>query len=308
MILIKITGCYEWIFWTEEYSSSAGSKYKSDHCLLTSHHPQEANYGTNRIWTNNPTFLLSGQLTGEILLQRKTNYSIMFLGFDPIETRHRTRHYVHESHIYSWVEKSNILNVKNNYFSPDRIFSTFDNPASITVISQNFSKRSMPWDWRCLVDGSRQQLNILAKKIANFSFYCQHSLLIENHKIILQVTMRNWAAQSHIYLIFTSYKLVRKGQTCRGGDSVIISLIYIFWLQREQSTSVPLMNSSSRRMVASACLSAWPVMVSPTVERILFLMLMKPASRSVISSSSSCYHVSFHHEIHYESTAHVWQH
>ena len=35
--------------------------------------------------TNNPTFLLSGQLTG----------------FDPIETRHRTRHYVHESHIYS---------------------------------------------------------------------------------------------------------------------------------------------------------------------------------------------------------------
>ena len=101
MILIKISGCYEWIFWTEEYSSSAGSKYKSDHCLLTSHHPQEANYGTNRIWTNNPTFLLSGQLTGEILLQRKTNYSIMFLGFDPIETRHRTRHYVHESHIYS---------------------------------------------------------------------------------------------------------------------------------------------------------------------------------------------------------------
>jgi hypothetical protein len=25
---------------------------------------QEASYGTNRIWTNNPTFLLSGQLTG----------------------------------------------------------------------------------------------------------------------------------------------------------------------------------------------------------------------------------------------------
>ena len=31
---------------------------------------QDANYGTNRIWTNNPTFLLSGQLTGkqELLL------------------------------------------------------------------------------------------------------------------------------------------------------------------------------------------------------------------------------------------------
>ena len=26
---------------------------------------QESNYGTNRVWTNNPTFLLSGQLTGE---------------------------------------------------------------------------------------------------------------------------------------------------------------------------------------------------------------------------------------------------
>lgn len=25
---------------------------------------QESNYGTNRVWTNNPTFLLSGQLTG----------------------------------------------------------------------------------------------------------------------------------------------------------------------------------------------------------------------------------------------------
>jgi len=92
---------------------------------------QESNYGTNRVWTNNPTFLLSGQLTG----------------FDPIETRHRTRQYVHESHIYS----------------PDRIFSTFDNPASITV------------------------------------------------------TMRNWAAQSKIYLIFTSYKLVRNGEMCREG-------------------------------------------------------------------------------------------
>ena len=28
---------------------------------------QESNYGTNRVWTNNPTFLLSGQLTGEQL-------------------------------------------------------------------------------------------------------------------------------------------------------------------------------------------------------------------------------------------------
>merc|ERR1719412_1030081 len=92
---------------------------------------QESNYGTNRVWTNNPTFLLSGQLTG----------------FDPIETRHRTRNFVHESHIYS----------------PDRIFSTFDNPASITV------------------------------------------------------TMRNWSPQSKIYLIFTSYKLVRNGEVCREG-------------------------------------------------------------------------------------------
>ena len=32
--------------------------------------------------------------------------------------------------------------------------------------------------------------------------------------------MRNWAAQSKIYLIFTSYKLVRNGQMCRGEFSV----------------------------------------------------------------------------------------
>ena len=29
---------------------------------------QESNYGTNRVWTNNPTFLLSGQLTGGLLV------------------------------------------------------------------------------------------------------------------------------------------------------------------------------------------------------------------------------------------------
>jgi len=92
---------------------------------------QESNYGTNRVWTNNPTFLLSGQLTG----------------FDPIDTRHRTRHYIHETHVYP----------------PDRIISTFDNPASI------------------------------------------------------QVKMKNWNLQSKIYLIFTSYKLLAAGQSCRDG-------------------------------------------------------------------------------------------
>lgn len=92
---------------------------------------QESNYGTNRVWTNNPTFLLSGQLTG----------------FDPIDTRHRTRHYIHETHVYP----------------PDRIISTFDNPASI------------------------------------------------------QVKMPNWNLQSKIYLIFTSYKLLAAGQSCRDG-------------------------------------------------------------------------------------------
>ena len=29
---------------------------------------QEASYGTNRIWANNPTFLLSGQLSGNLSL------------------------------------------------------------------------------------------------------------------------------------------------------------------------------------------------------------------------------------------------
>ena len=38
--------------------------------------------------------------------------------------------------------------------------------------------------------------------------------------LFAQVTMRNWAAQSKIYLIFTSYKLVRNGQMCRGEFSV----------------------------------------------------------------------------------------
>ena len=41
---------------------------------------QESNYGTNRVWTNNPTFLLSGQLTGktgmEIFLDINMNYYI----------------------------------------------------------------------------------------------------------------------------------------------------------------------------------------------------------------------------------------
>lgn len=92
---------------------------------------QESSYGTNRVWTNNPTFLLSGQLTG----------------FDPIDTRHRTRHYIHETHVYP----------------PDRIISNFDTPAGITV------------------------------------------------------KLPNWNLQSKIYLIFTSYKLLADGQSCREG-------------------------------------------------------------------------------------------
>lgn len=72
---------------------------------------QESNYGTNRVWANNPTFLLSGQLTG----------------FDPIDTRQRPRPYIiHESHVYP----------------PDRIISTFDNPASIQVKLPNWNLQS----------------------------------------------------------------------------------------------------------------------------------------------------------------------
>ena len=33
----------------------------------------------------------------------------------------------------------------------------------------------------------------------------------------VQVSLRNWNVQSKIYLIFTSYKLVRRGETCREG-------------------------------------------------------------------------------------------
>ena len=35
-------------------------------------------------------------------------------------------------------------------------------------------------------------------------------------KVCCKVTMRNWSPQSKIYLIFTSYKLVRNGEVCRG--------------------------------------------------------------------------------------------
>ena len=38
-------------------------------------------------------------------------------GFDPIDTRHRSKHYIHDTHVYP----------------PDRIISTFDTPAGITV-------------------------------------------------------------------------------------------------------------------------------------------------------------------------------
>ena len=36
--------------------------------------------------------------------------------------------------------------------------------------------------------------------------------------------MRNWSAHSKIYLIFTSYKLVRKGEVCRGQLMIMIPL------------------------------------------------------------------------------------
>ena len=41
-------------------------------------------------------------------------------GFDPIDTRHRSKHYIHDTHVYP----------------PDRIISTFDTPAGITVSHQ----------------------------------------------------------------------------------------------------------------------------------------------------------------------------
>ena len=33
----------------------------------------------------------------------------------------------------------------------------------------------------------------------------------------ITVSLRNWNVESKIYLIFTSYKLVRRGETCREG-------------------------------------------------------------------------------------------
>ena len=34
--------------------------------------------------------------------------------------------------------------------------------------------------------------------------------------------MRNWSPQSKIYLIFTSYKLVRNGEVCRGQSGTMV--------------------------------------------------------------------------------------
>merc|ERR1719219_2225836 len=68
-------------------------------------------------------------------------------GFDPIDTRHRSKHYIHETHVYP----------------PDRIISSFDTPAGITV------------------------------------------------------KLPNWNLRSKIYLIFTSYKLLADGSSCREG-------------------------------------------------------------------------------------------
>ena len=64
--------------------------------------------------------------------------------------------------------------------------STFDNPASITVsvggeIARKLSDPLMSW-------------------------------------FLVQVSLRNWNVESKIYLIFTSYKLVRQGETCREGS------------------------------------------------------------------------------------------
>ena len=40
--------------------------------------------------------------------------------------------------------------------------------------------------------------------------------------------MRNWAAQSKIYLIFTSYKLVRNGEMCRGQSRSFLLSIHFY--------------------------------------------------------------------------------
>ena len=47
-------------------------------------------------------------------------------GFDPIETRHRTRHFVHESHIYSWVSlkpQTGSFIMNEHYFPPHSSWS-----------------------------------------------------------------------------------------------------------------------------------------------------------------------------------------
>ena len=50
--------------------------------------------------------------------------------------------------------------------------------------------------------------------------------------------MRNWAAQSKIYLIFTSYKLVRNGEMCRGQSGSFLLSIDFMRNQRIQGTNI----------------------------------------------------------------------
>ena len=54
-----------------------------------------------------------------IIITIITIITTIITGFDPIDTRHRSKHYIHETHVYP----------------PDRIISSFDTPAGITVRS-----------------------------------------------------------------------------------------------------------------------------------------------------------------------------
>ena len=83
--------------------------------------------------------------------------SIFPPGFDPIDTRHRSKHYIHETHVYP----------------PDRIISSFDSPAGITV----------RWWWWC-IDDDHDALMMMMMMIVNleemFTFPPKDLVLIWN--------------------------------------------------------------------------------------------------------------------------------
>ena len=93
-----------------------------------------------------------------------------------------------------------------------------------------------------------------------------------------KVILSNWKQKSKIYLIFTSYKLLAAGQSCRGELHISLHRADSTG-QTGRSTSVRQTRSSSRQTGGCACHSAWRVTAYPTAGKTLFPTQTRLASR-----------------------------